>query len=948
MIGMRLLMSGLFLCALATPDASAAQYDIVIKNGRIVDGSGAPWYRGDVGVRDGKIAKIGRIPESDGRRVIDAQGLVVAPGFIDMMGQTATPMIEDSKAALNLLTQGITTINAGEGVSAAPLSDEDAARLGWRTLDEYFTLVELKGMPVNAVQTIGHTQIRRLVLGEVDRRPNEEELKRMQAYVREAMEAGAIGVSTALIYPPAVYAQTEEIAALVETAGEYGGRYYTHMRNEGDLLLEAIDEALEIGRAGNAPVHIFHLKAAGRQNWGKMQLAIARIKAARAEGRQVTADIYPYINNGLGAAAFIHPRHFSEGREKLLRRLDDKELRAEIRKEMETTGGWENWYRHCGNDWNKVIIGQSSDEKYSPHVGQSVAAIAKAVDENPWDTFFGLVKSGAFALPESMTDANKILAMQQEFVSFCTDVGPAGGSRISSHPRAFGAFPRLLAHYVRDLGAISLERAIAQASAVAANDVLAYDRGRIVEGLAADIIVFDYEKLTDKATFSQPNELAEGMKHVIVNGELVLKNGELTDNRPGRILRGPGYRAETAPFQVSQGPEIGMPEFDQAMRDYMEKHRIPGGSLAVTYKGRLVHARGYGYADIATHEKVTPTSLFRIASISKPITAVGILQLIEQEKLSLDDKIYDLLKFEQYAKETPEFDERLKEITIRHLLEHRGGWDRGESFDAMFRAVQFAEQLGTPPPAGPAEIIRVMFGQKLDFSPGERYAYSNYGYCLLGRVIEELTGQSYEEYTKQHVLAPAGIHDITIGRPRLAGRFPHEVCYYHPGQGTSVYAEDVGQTVPWPYGAWNHEAMDSHGAWIASAVDLAKFAVALDRPEQSKLITPESIELMHVRPPGLAGYNDDETPKNSYYSLGWSNREGSDGQFHHSHSGSLPGTATILVRRADGVNFSALFNSRMSPYASHFGRGVEAVLHDTVNSISEWPDHDLFEEFQDQ
>ncbi|HSG69536.1 MAG TPA: amidohydrolase family protein, partial [Planctomycetaceae bacterium] len=409
----------------------------------------------------------------------------------------------------------------------------EAGQLGWQTMNEYFMLVELKGLPVNAVQTVGHTQIRRLVLGDVDRRPNPEELKQMQAYVREAMEAGAIGVSTALIYPPAIYAQTEEIAALVETAGEYGGRYYTHMRNEGDLLLEAIDEALEIGRAGNAPVHIFHLKAAGRQNWGKMQLAIARIKAARAEGRQVTADIYPYINNGLGAAAFIHPRHFVEGREKLIRRLDDQDLRNEIRTEMETTGGWENWYRHCGNDWNKVVIGQCSDERYAPHVGQSVAAIAQAVNEDPWDTFFNLVRSGAFALPESMTDANKILAMQQEFVSFCTDVGPAGGSRIASHPRAFGAFPRLLAHYVRDLGAISLERAIAQASAVAANDVLAYDRGRIAENLAADIIVFDYEKLTDKATFSQPNELSEGMKFVIVNGELVLKDGKLTDKLPG-------------------------------------------------------------------------------------------------------------------------------------------------------------------------------------------------------------------------------------------------------------------------------------------------------------------------------------------------------------------------------------------------------------------------------
>ena len=269
---------------------------------------------------------------------------------------------------------------------------------------------------------------------------------------------------------------------MAAVAGEYGGRYYTHMRNEGDQLLEAIDEALDIGRTGNAPVHIFHLKAAGKQNWGKMQLAIAKIKAARAAGRQVTADIYPYVNNGLGIAALIHPRHFTDGRAKLRARLDDEALRTEIRKEIETTDGWENWYRHAGKDWNRVIVGRSNDSRYAELDGQSVAAIAKAKGEDPWDTFFNLVRSEAFALPETMTDANKILAMQQEFVSFCTDVGPAGGGRIASHPRAFGSFPRLLSRYVRDLGAISLERAVAQASAAAANDVFALDRGRIAVG----------------------------------------------------------------------------------------------------------------------------------------------------------------------------------------------------------------------------------------------------------------------------------------------------------------------------------------------------------------------------------------------------------------------------------------------------------------------------------
>ncbi|MCG8653138.1 MAG: D-aminoacylase, partial [Pirellulales bacterium] len=528
------------LCAWG--DSPTKRYDIAILHGRVVDGSGAPWYVADIGIRDGKITKIGRIDPESAAQLIDAEGLIVAPGFIDMMGQTATPMLREPATAINLLTQGITTINAGEGSSAAPVSPSDAKSLGWQSMAEYFQLLELKGMPVNVVQTVGHTQIRRIVMGEDNRRPSDDELAAMQDHVREAMEAGAIGVSTALIYPPAVYATTEEIAALAEVAGQYGGRYYTHMRNEGDQLLEAIDEALEIGRVGQTPVHIFHLKAAGRQNWGKMQLAIARIKAARAEGRQVTADIYPYINNGLGIDALIHPRHFGDGRARFLNHLkDDAELRATVRQEIESTSGWENWYRHAGSDWNRIIVGQTNEPRYREHAGKSVAEIANANGDDEWETFFNLCTSGSFALPETMSDANKILAMQQEFVSFCTDVGPAGGSRSASHPRAFGSFPRMLSRYVRDLGAISLERAVAQASATAANSVMIYDRGRIAQGQAADVIVFDYAELTDKAGFTNPHEPSVGMKHVIVNGELVLSGGKFTGKRPGRVLRGPGF-----------------------------------------------------------------------------------------------------------------------------------------------------------------------------------------------------------------------------------------------------------------------------------------------------------------------------------------------------------------------------------------------------------------------
>ncbi len=831
--------------------AAEPTFDIVIRGGQIVDGTGAPSYVADLGIDHGKIVRIGRLSNADGNVVIDAAGLIVAPGFIDMMGQTASPMVEDPTTAMNLLTQGITTINAGEGASAAPLSKADGRRKGWTTMAEYFALVESKGLPVNVVQTVGHTQVRRIVLGDVERRPTDDELKQMQALVREGMEAGAIGVSTALIYPPAIYAETEEIAALAAVAGEYGGRYYTHMRNEGDRLLEAIDEALEIGRAGNSPVHIFHLKAAGRQNWGKMQLAIAKIRAARADGEQVTADIYPYVNNGLGIAALIHPRHFTDGYERLRSRLDDPELRAEIRKEMESTDGWENWFRHSSHDWNRIVVGQSNNPKYEGLDGQSVAAIATAKGEDQWETFFDLVRSGAFALPETMTDANKILAMQQNFVSFCTDVGPAGGGRIASHPRAFGSFPRLLSRYVRDLGAISLERAVAQTSAAAANEVLAYDRGRISEGLAADVIVFDYEELTDRADFANPHALSEGMKYVIVNGQLVLKNGKLTDALPGRILRGPGYREETASYNVaSGGDDVQFASFDRLMHEFMKEHRVPGASIAVTHQGRTVFARGYGYSDIAAKEIVQPTSLFRIASISKPITAVAILQLAELKKLNLDDKVFEILNSENEIKAAGDkFDPRLREITIRHLLEHRGGWDRNQSFDAMFQSIRFAKQVGVDAPADQTAVIKAMFSQKLDFNPGRAV-------CLLKfwilpswpRHREDQAGQNYVDYVQNKVLAPIGITTMRIGATRLDGRATKEVRYYQAGTGKSVFEADLDQETPHPYGAWNLESMDSHGAWIASAGDLAKFAAAFDDPNNCPILSYESTRA-DVSPP---------------------------------------------------------------------------------------------------
>ncbi len=915
---------------------SAKEYDLLIRGGTIVDGSGKPRFVADLAIRQERIDAIGDLDHATGKTEIDATGKIVAPGFIDMMGQTATPMINNARSALNLLSQGITTINAGEGVSAAPLTHEQEVEAGYTTMREYFHRLDSVGLPVNVVQTVGHTQVRRAVLGDTDRRPSETELDEMKSLVQEAMEAGAIGLSSALIYPPAVYARTKEISSLASVAGASGGRYFTHMRNEGDRVLEALEEALTIGRDASLPVHIFHLKAAGENNWNKMPIAVQSIRQARKTGQTVTADIYPYVNNGLGILAFIHPRHFAQGRESLIARLDNPDFCERLKHEIETTDGWENWYHHVGKDWNRVIIGRSNHPKYASLNGHSLAHIAKTHKEDPWTTFFQLASVNSFALPKTMSEDNKKLLISQPFVSYCTDVGPAASGRIASHPRSHGAFPRLLRQYVIDGKTITLEKAISNATSKAAKIVFARQRGEIREGWAADLVVFDESELRDLADFKNPQQLSEGIHQVVVNGEIAFQHQKYTGSRSGKLLRGPGHQAIPAVATItSELDTTGFENFSESMQKFLDHHEVPGASVAVTNHGKLVYSAGFGYADLGNQEAVKPTSLFRIASISKPITAVAILQLVEKEMIDLDDKIFD-----QLAPSIPGIDRmkdpRCQEITIRHLLEHRGGWDRSQSFDAMFQSVRFAEQLNVEPPAGPWDVIRAMINQPLDHHPGSEYAYSNYGYCLLGRLIETLTHQSYEEYVREHVLSPLGIKSMRIGATQISDRRPNEVRYYHPYTTKSVFSSNLNADVPSPYGGWFLEAMDSHGGWIASAEDLARFAAAFDNPDECPILSRESVEKMYQRPTGKAGYHVDGRPKDVYYSLGWSNRVLSDKRMNHWHSGSLPGTATIMIRRHDGKNFVGLLNTRVTPTNKPLGGELDRLLHKMVNEAPAW------------
>jgi N-acyl-D-amino-acid deacylase len=400
----------------------------------------------------------------------------------------------------------------------------------------------------------------------------------------------------------------------------------------------------------------------------------------------------------------------------------------------------------------------------------------------------------------------------------------------------------------------------------------------------------------------------------------------------------PSAHGGEVPVSGEGRPELAA--FDDLMTSFVRKHEVPGATLAVARRGKIVYARGFGHADREAGEPVRPESLFRIASLSKPITAAAILTLAGRGKLDVEARVFDLLHLEGRIPGGATLDPRWRSVTVLQLLRHTGGWDRARSFDPMFRAVDFARQAGTQPPANPPEIIRAMLGVPLDFDPGTRYAYSNFGYCLLGRVIEAASGCGYEAFVREEVLAPLGIRAMRLGRTHLADRAPGEVRYYearHP-TGSSVFAADLGESVPTTYGTWNQEALDAHGGWIASAADLVRFGSALDDGADPRLLGPRMAELLIARPEGAAGHTPAGTPKPSYYACGWNVLIPDAGGVTTWHTGSLPGTSTLLVRRHDGLCWAVLFNTRSGSSRTDLAVLIDPLLHRVADGVKSWPD----------
>ena len=555
-----LLIFGFLLIPPLSADSNET-YDVVILNGQIVDGTGNPWFTGDIAIRKERIARIapaGQLKDAKTEKRIDAHGLVVAPGFIDIQSHSREAFLLGDGRVISKVSQGITTEILGEGWTDAPVNDKVLASYGdippeikklamtftgSRGFNNWLEAMRKHGISANVGSFLGAATVRIYVKGEAMGSPTKAEIEEMQELVRDAMEDGAFGIASALIYPPGSFATTEELTAMSEAMAPYGGVYITHLRSEADQFLEGLDEAIEIGRRAGVPVEVYHLKAAGRRNWHKAELAIARIEAARDEGLDIGADMYPYIAGSTGLAACLPPWASADG--KLLENLSDPAMRAKIRDEiLHPKTEWENLGALATPD-GVLILGLYKPEN-KKYIGKKLGEIAADMGKDWIDTIIDLIlseKQGIGTIYFMMTEDNLELQMKQPWIKFGTDAGgeDPDNPRGLVHPRSYGTYPRILGKYVREERAMRMEEAIRKMSSAVANRLFIRDRGLLREGFYADIVIFDRKTTGDRATFENPHQVSVGVHHVFVNGTAVIQNGQHTGAKPGRIVRGPGY-----------------------------------------------------------------------------------------------------------------------------------------------------------------------------------------------------------------------------------------------------------------------------------------------------------------------------------------------------------------------------------------------------------------------
>src|SRR5438876_2353802 len=540
-----------------SPFGSAAEFNVIIKGGTVYDGTAAEPKHADVGIRGDRIAGIGDFRTAKAKTVVDATGLAVAPGFINMLSWSTVSLIQDGRSQSEI-RQGVTTEIMGEGESMGPVNDRVRDHMlrtqgdikydiKWNTLTEYLHYLESRGVSCNVASFIGATTIREYVIGFEDKPPTPEQLDQMRALVRKEMEAGALGIGTSLIYPPAFYAKTEELIELCKVAAKYGGKYISHMRSEGNQLFEALDELLRIAREANIPAELYHIKAAGKENWSKTDELLARIERAQKEGLNVRANMYTYTAAGTGLDACLPPWTEDGGYPALFKRLRDPATREKIKAEVKIDSDkWENLYLAAGSPDKILLVGFKSD-KLKPLTGKTLAEVAKMRGKDPIDTMMDLIaedESRIGTIYFVMSEDNVKKEVAKAWISFGSDEASQAPeppfTKSNPHPRAYGNFARVLGKYVRDEKVIPMKEAIHRLSGLPATNLGLDHRGFVKEGMFADVVVFDPATITDRATFEKPHQYAVGVKHAFVNGVQVIKDGEHTGAKQGRALWGPG------------------------------------------------------------------------------------------------------------------------------------------------------------------------------------------------------------------------------------------------------------------------------------------------------------------------------------------------------------------------------------------------------------------------
>jgi N-acyl-D-amino-acid deacylase len=554
---MRALLHLLFALSIVGSSVVAQDFDVVIKNGVVYDGSGGEGQRVDVAIRRDYVAGLGDYKDASAKTVIDAKGLVVAPGFINMLSWAVDSLIADGRSQSEI-RQGVTTEIMGEGESWGPVNgrvrkymleqqSDIKYKIEWNSLADYLKYLEKRGVSCNVASFIGAATIRENVIGFRDKQPTSDQLDQMRELVRKEMEAGALGIATALIYPPGSYAKTEELIEMCKVAARYQGKYISHMRSEGNHLLEAFGELVRIARQAGIPAEVYHIKAAGQKNWSKIDDLFARIEAAQKEGLDIRANMYTYTAAKTGLTACLPPWTQDGGMDALYKRLADPAIRKKITGEVRVDGdGWENWYTASGSA-DKILLVAFKSKKLKPFTGKTLADIAKMRGKDPIETLMDLIledRSRIETVYFVMSEENVKKELAKPWISFCSDEASQAPEGVflksNPHPRAYGNFARALGKYCRDEKVISMPEAIRRLSALPATNLGLDRRGMLKEGMFADVVVFDPEAIADRATYENPHQYAIGMKHVFVNGVQVLKDGEHTGAKPGRALWGPG------------------------------------------------------------------------------------------------------------------------------------------------------------------------------------------------------------------------------------------------------------------------------------------------------------------------------------------------------------------------------------------------------------------------